>query len=858
MRRFARALALAGVAASAVGIAAPVSAQGAQPAAGAQTVTVVAGEQYGKPLGGTFFWGKDYRDLWTAPIRVEVLDLGTFAGGLQIVRTVGGNESRGLALHGADGRDYTFRPVKKDLSGVVPVEFRDSVLVDIVQDQIAATLPLSEEVKGPLARAVGVLATPMARTVVLPDNDSLGTYRKEFAGQLGVLIEFPQPKSATNPGFHDATEILSASSFWEQRRGGAANVHPDTRAFLRARLLDLFVGDWDRHKGQWRWARLPGQPLLQPVAEDPDMALSDYEGAALTAARFLRAPFVTFEGKYSPFYASEKNGWDVDRFLLTDIEHQEWTAIATDVKSKLTDAAIAGAIGALPPEYQKLRGDELIATLKLRRDNLLTYADQFYRYMAGEVDVQGSNAAEVASVEWQADGGLQVSIADQSGGAPYYRRRFVRDETKEVRVYLHGGDDRVSIQGQKTGDIKVRVIGGPGNDRVDNASGAKVTLYDSEGQNQVEGRGMHVDSRNFTMDPRAEPNDLEWVPNQDWGGITGPIIGIGYSADPGIILGWGFDVLKNGFRKYPYSSHQTFQAAYATGVSKPFLDYTGAFKRTGSNMEWILRARFSGIEQLRFYGFGNETPFNTSAHSLYEISDYQTELFPAVGYSKKGYFLAVGPFLQYSASGSTKPLTVLGTQQPLGFGNFGHVGLRVEANLDKRKGKDVFAPGLAVNTTLKQNFAAWDAEEPFGSFAADLEGHAVGVPNRLFFSMKAGGKQAWGEYPFFEAAYLGRRTTLGFGWNRFAGDALLYGGAEADFVFKKMRRLVPGDVGMSGFLDVGRVYLDGEDSSKWHPSGGVGLFYAAFQRTTLLGMKIGTNEDRWFVSFEMRLAGLGF
>ena len=103
MRRLARStgLAAAGVMVCALPQAAVAQAT-PSPQAG-QTVTVVAGEQYGKPLGGTFFWGKDYRDLWTAPIRVEVLDLRTFAGGLQIVRVVGGNESRGLALHGADG-----------------------------------------------------------------------------------------------------------------------------------------------------------------------------------------------------------------------------------------------------------------------------------------------------------------------------------------------------------------------------------------------------------------------------------------------------------------------------------------------------------------------------------------------------------------------------------------------------------------------------------------------------------------------------------------------------------------------------------------------------------------------------------
>ena len=29
----------------------------------------------------------------------------------------------------------------------------------------------------------------------------------------------------------------------------------DARGFLRARLMDVFLGDYDRHEGQWRWAR---------------------------------------------------------------------------------------------------------------------------------------------------------------------------------------------------------------------------------------------------------------------------------------------------------------------------------------------------------------------------------------------------------------------------------------------------------------------------------------------------------------------------------------------------------------------------------------------------------------------------
>ena len=99
-------------------------AQTASPAdAGQQTRVVVAGEQYGSPPGGRFFLGRDYRDLWTTPIRVDTLDLRATAGGLQPVMRVGGQVSQGLALRGADGRDYTFRPVR-ELPGDVPVPDR--------------------------------------------------------------------------------------------------------------------------------------------------------------------------------------------------------------------------------------------------------------------------------------------------------------------------------------------------------------------------------------------------------------------------------------------------------------------------------------------------------------------------------------------------------------------------------------------------------------------------------------------------------------------------------------------------------------------------------------------------------------
>jgi hypothetical protein len=47
-----------------------------------------------------FWWGDAYRDVWTTPIEVEVLDLRKEGGGLEIVRQVGGMQTPGARPQG--------------------------------------------------------------------------------------------------------------------------------------------------------------------------------------------------------------------------------------------------------------------------------------------------------------------------------------------------------------------------------------------------------------------------------------------------------------------------------------------------------------------------------------------------------------------------------------------------------------------------------------------------------------------------------------------------------------------------------------------------------------------------------------
>ena len=93
----------------------------------------------------------------------------------------------------------------------------------------------------------------------------------------------------------------------------------DARAYLRARLIDHLIGDWDRHRDQWRWVKLPGNPLWQPIPEDRDQAFGRSAASRSGAAPVLPL-LVEFGNDYSSMDGLTFDGSDVDRRLLAGLE----------------------------------------------------------------------------------------------------------------------------------------------------------------------------------------------------------------------------------------------------------------------------------------------------------------------------------------------------------------------------------------------------------------------------------------------------------------------------------------------------------------------------------------------------------
>lgn len=799
------------------------------------TVTVVAGPRYAAGPLHRFLLGAHYRTTWTTPIQVEVLDLGTYAAGLTPDKKGGGKQTKSLALKSADGREFRFRSVDKDPSPVLPEDLQDTVADWIVQDQISAGLPTAPLIVESLSEAAGVFSVKR-ELYVMPDDPRLGQFREEFAGMLGTLEEDPDEKSPTfrAQGF---IEIVNSEDLIEKLDASPRD-GVDTAAFLEARLFDMFIGDWDRHWDQWDWAWKQGHDRWLPLPKDRDHAFSRFDGLLLSAGRFVQPRFVKFSSDYPGMVGLNWNQRFIDRRLLAGVDWPAWEETARELQSRLTDEAIDRAVRRMPEGHHRVSGPRLASRLEARRDRLPEAARQYYELLADQVTVQGTEEPELATVVRAEDGQVEVTLA-QAGVAngAYFHRRFRPRETCEVRIYLAGGDDRLVTRGRKPDQIKVRVIGGPGNDVLDDSQGGNTELFDHEGENRI----VHGPGTSDSDKPYEHPLTSKGNPDRDWGYHHLPIPVVGGGGDLGVVLGARLQRTKYGFRKHPYAARHTVGLEYATALQGFRLEYEGQWQRTNSRKRIDVFARASDIEVVRFHGFGNETS-DAAGDDFYRNEQRQFLLAPSLTLPLAAARFTFGPVAKYS---TTRPPeeSFLARNAFYGEGDFGQVGARARLSLDRRDSRALPRRGALVFAEGTYYPQAWSLRSDFGEVHGEATAYlgAPGFP--VVLALRGGGKRVWGDYPFHEAAFIGGPDSVrGLRRQRYAGDAAVFGNAELRVAVARVKLLVPTTIGLFGLVDTGRVFLDGEGSDRWHTGVGGGLSLTFYRPENTLTLAAARSE----------------
>ncbi|HEU0302331.1 MAG TPA: hypothetical protein VFR37_22930, partial [Longimicrobium sp.] len=161
----------------------------------------------------------------------------------------------------------------------------------------------------------------------------------------------------------------------------------DTAAYLRMRLMDVYLGDWDRHGGQVRWARMErgGGARWVPVPRDRDYAFADYRGVLPALARVVDPKIVRFDGEYRDLAGLLVKARALDARFLCGVAPAAWDSAAAALRRSLGDGAISAAVGRMPREYAALSGPRLTTTLRARRDRLPEAARRFRQHLQSSV-----------------------------------------------------------------------------------------------------------------------------------------------------------------------------------------------------------------------------------------------------------------------------------------------------------------------------------------------------------------------------------------------------------------------------------------------------------------------------------------
>lgn len=798
-----------------------------------------------------YLFGDNYRKDYAMDTKLPVIRISEIYGGLRPTQLGGGNQSRSLRLVDKNGKEYVLRSVEKFPEVLLPQGLRNTFAKDVMRDNMASQHPFTALIVPVLAKAAKVPYSNPMIGLVSPDQN-LGDYASIFENTI-CLLEERNPLGASD----NTTKML------KKLDKDNDNTY-DAKMYLRAKALDVLLGDWDRHEDQWRWKADTTKKGLKylPVPRDRDQVLYSADGKIQRFAQksdlLPMMQGIEKDLKDGNWFLWE--GRAMNSKILSQYTEAQWDKEVREFCDFFTDEVFEEALKRLPKESYALRHDQFLAQLKQRKATLPKVMNEYYHFFNRIVDIQASHKNEKAEINGLADGHLKVELykINKSGEVKdvTFSRVFDPKVTKQIRLYMRDGNDSVHIDNQ-TSSINLKVIAGHGKKVYNvNASRNSVRLFGLKDENVFEGKEVGKLRTKLTTDT----SNATYL-GKDLYSRTSLYPNFGFNVDDGFSLGAFMKITNPGFRKQPYGNSQSISALYAFATSAIRFKYTGDWLKAIGNADVVVHANVQAPDNTRnFFGVGNATS------SANDISYYRTranliQLETTLRWRRPKSTFSIGPSFQFYSFDPSD-------NQNKFINNIADINSSDRFTIDQEK---LYAGAVVnfINNTKDNELlptlgsyidfklmgykgissAAKSFSQFNGSIALykNLDGRA-----NLVLANRFGGAVTIGNPAFYQYAYLGGEgTLLGYRQFRFAGKHSFYNNLElriklGDFV----SYVLPGQVGFMGLYDVGRVWAKNDPSSQWHHGVGGGLYFSPAQ-LTILRMIAAYSKEGWYPQFSM-------
>jgi hypothetical protein len=512
----------------------------------------------------------------------------------------------------------------------------------------------------------------------------------------------------------------------------------------------------------------------------------------------------------------------------------------------------------------------MIKMMRSRRDKFSSAIDEYYTNMVRYVDIYGSEKNEFVEVSRLNDDSVNIMLfkrdKDNGGkkGMPFFTRTFDRCETREIRLYLEDGDDFAKVDGNVNGSILTRIIGGGGKDELVDSSNVRgyfwsilpfktsktrTVFYESGDKTEfVYGPSTCIADEKYV---RPKEDSLVWEPlYRDWGHAWTAFPSLYYTTDEGVFASANAQLTNYSFRSIPYQNQMDFSFGYAVGAQR----YRGIYDARFTDV-WKgtlgLTASASSLDVLNFYGYGNETEYlkPKADADYYKIEHQEFTFAPNYEYKfMEDVTIRGGAALRYNMTPfeSLADSSLIKEQTPRGTGDLLTTTLSASGTLDTRNSAIFPERGFYLNISSFWTPEILDNKYAYTKAIGDLRVYFTApILSGITLGLRARGERVWGEFPFYDAAFLGGADDLrGFARERFAGDGSVLGSAELRVNLGKFFIIVPGNYGFMVSGETGKVLYKETVSDAMHTSINWGVWIAPISKDNIFALTVASSEER--------------
>jgi hypothetical protein len=795
-------------------------------------------------------FGRHYRDVYSRPVTVPVAAIDTLHGGFAPGRMGGGHQSSSLRLIDKKEREFVMRGIKKSATRFlqsaafkekyVGNEYEGTFAEDFLLDFYTTAHPYTPFIVDDLEEAVGILHTN-PELYYIPKQNALKENNELYGDELYMVEEHPGKEFKDLDSFGNADDIEGTDDV-------LANLIKDPeytvdeRAYIRVRLFDMLVGDWDRHADQWRWAHYDGKDkvVYKPIPRDRDQAFPKYDGALISV--LMNIPGLRHMQPFNDDIRNVKwfnrEPYALDLTMIKEAGEALWLEEAQYLKEHLTDEAIDRAFATLPAELQDAHIATIKANLKARREKLPEYAKEYRSVLLHTVMVTGTDKKEKFVITRLPGGETKIEIYSLKKDKEEKRNEhtYNRNQTKEIWVYGLDDDDVFEVKGKPDKPIMLRLIGGQNNDTYTVENGKRVRIYDFKSKKN----SYEVDRKTRLLlcdDYETNSYDPAKPAYNVWAGY--PLAG--YNPDDGLKLGALVNYTINNFNRRPYSQKHNLRANYIFATHGFELGYRGTFMNVASRWNFGLDALYTSPNfSINFFGWGNETG-NDDDNLGMDYNRVKLQVFRVAPslfrQGRNGSFIEVkAPFETIEVDGTNgRFVNQPGAIAQRLFEHRQYGGLEALYRFENFDSRSLPSMGmqLYVQGGYKMSFDEIERRYPYAEAGATFV-HRLTRNNALVFSTTVKGKAIFNnDFEFYQAATLGGDELRGYRRERFTGRQFFYQSSDLLYSIGTLKSFVPLKYGIAAGFDYGRVWLPGEGSTKWHNSTGGGLWINGADMLTL-------------------------